>query len=154
MCAEVTWEPTASLVQRIHPRLLDLIRRRDRDVLADALEEAAVQQLALEAAGDWMTEEFCDIAKAAKENQTSNDAYPIEEYQSKKSHYIIFFLLNNRITFSDFLLQLFASYHEFHGEHEIRNTHKFALLGNMLSRTERTELFVDMFRSNEMSTVV
>ncbi|EFX79859.1 hypothetical protein DAPPUDRAFT_197260 [Daphnia pulex] len=139
MNAEVTWEATEILLHHVHPQLLDLIHRRQRTALALALQEAATDQLALDATGDadWMTAELRDIVLAAKENQPSNHQHTtVEQYQN-------------------FLLDLFASHREFLGELEVRSSHKFSLLANMLADTDvRTEAFVEQFRSDDLSTVV
>ena len=83
MNAEVNWEATALLLQRIHPQLVELIRRRQQSTLSLAIEEAATDQLALDATADWMTAEFRDIIQAGKESHPSNNRYTVEEYQSK-----------------------------------------------------------------------
>lgn len=88
MNAEVTWEATEILLHHVHPQLLDLIHRRQRTALALALQEAATDQLALDATGDadWMTAELRDIVLAAKENQPSNHQHTtVEQYQSTTS---------------------------------------------------------------------
>ena len=62
---------------------------------------------------------------------------------------------NRFYVFLDFLLDLFASHREFHGELEVRSSHKFSLLANMLADTAvRTEALEELFRSGDLSTVV
>ena len=85
MNAEVTWEATEILLHHVHPLLLDMIHRRQRNALALALKEAATDQLALsDGDADWMTTEFRDIVQADKENQPSNNHQytTVEQYQS------------------------------------------------------------------------
>ena len=168
MNAVVTWEATEILLHHVHPQLLDLIHRRQRNTLALALQEAATDQLALDATSDedWMTTEFRDIVLAAKENQPSNHQYTtVEQYQSTTLTLLKDFLSfpgtktgalsKSFLCFLDFLLDLFTSHREFLGELEVRSSHKFSLLANMLTDTAvRTEAFIEQFRSDDLSTVV
>ncbi len=82
MNADVSWPATALLLRRVHPKLVDLIHRRQQSALSLAIEEAATDQLALDATADWMTTEFRDILQTVKENHPSNNRYSVEEYQS------------------------------------------------------------------------
>lgn len=82
MNADMTWEATKILLQQVYSQLLNLTHLHRANVLALALEEAATDQLAQDATDDWMTAEFQDIVRAAKEKQPFNNIYPVEEYQS------------------------------------------------------------------------
>lgn len=77
--AAMTWEATKILLYQVHSQLLNLTHLRRVNMLALALEEAATDQLALDVSADWMTTEFQDIVRTAKENHPSNNT--IEEYQ-------------------------------------------------------------------------
>lgn len=75
MNADMTWEATKILLQQVYSQLLNLTHLHRANVLALALEEAATDQLAQDATDDWMTAEFQDIVRAAKEKQPFNNIY-------------------------------------------------------------------------------
>ncbi|KAI9565490.1 hypothetical protein GHT06_009282 [Daphnia sinensis] len=129
MNADMTWEATKTLLQQVYSQLLNLTHLHRANVLALALEEAATDQLAQDVTDDWMTPEFQDIVRTAKENQPSNNIYPVKEYRN-------------------FLLDLFVCHREFHGELEIRNSQKFSSLEKMLTDTSRTEDVIELFSTS------
>lgn len=82
--AEVKWDNTCLLVERIHPQLMDMIHRRQQSVLATALKEALTDQLAQDPnSSEWMTEEFRTILQTADRQEGVEDSSgSIEELQS------------------------------------------------------------------------
>lgn len=76
------------LVRRIHPRLTEMICRKDRSILCAALKEAATDQLAQDSSSsDWMTEEFRTILQTtpgttSASGEDEDDPCSLQELQS------------------------------------------------------------------------
>lgn len=88
--ANVNWQATIQVLRRVHPQLVNLIRRNQQSILGAALEEALTDQLALDGNTDWMTPEFRNILLTTKETPSVNDQHSIEDYQSIENKTLYF----------------------------------------------------------------
>lgn len=70
--AEMTSAVTSNLMKRLEPQIRSIVERQKREELAQAIKEAATDQMARDPDDRWMSEEFRAIVRSVESEETTS----------------------------------------------------------------------------------